>query len=199
MTGPFIKLGLINSSIEMFLAFLIGVGFGYFLERGGLGSAKRLCSVFYLKEFYVPQVMFTAIMVAGTGAIIFAHFGILDMSLVKIPPTYVLAHIVGGVIFGLGFIVGGYCPGTSMVSAANLNLDGIMFVGGAFLGSFIFTETVTLVEPLYEYGNFGVFTIYEWWNTKPGVVTFAVILFALGFMFILNKMHDLVYSQNENN
>ena len=193
MNGPLISLDMISPSIELLLAFIVGTGFGFFLERGGVGSAKRICSVFYLKEFYVPQLMFIAIVIGCLGTISFAHLGLIDMSLITFPQTFILAHVVGGLLFGAGLVIGGYCPGTSVVAAANLNMDAFVFIFGVLGGSVLFAETEVYVEWLYEIGDLGTFTLYEWWNTKPGVVSLIVVIFAVVFISLMNKMHLWVY------
>ncbi|MFN8093548.1 MAG: YeeE/YedE thiosulfate transporter family protein [Vicinamibacteria bacterium] len=112
------------------VAFLIGIGFGFFLERAGFGSARKLVSQFYLDDLSVFKVMFTAIVTAMLGVTYLAWTGVLDLSLVYLVPTYRVAQVVGGLLLGVGFVVGGYCPGTSIVSTATGKIDGLVFVLG---------------------------------------------------------------------
>jgi len=128
MSAPFYKLGAFGDEASLIVAFLIGIGFGFFLERAGFGSARKLVSQFYLDDLAVFKVMFTAIATAMLGATYLAWAGFLDLSLVYLVPTYWVAQVVGGLVLGVGFVVGGYCPGTSLVSTATGKLDGLVFV-----------------------------------------------------------------------
>ena len=67
MSAPFYKLGAFGDEAGLIVAFLIGIGFGFFLERAGFGSARKLVSQFYLDDLAVFKVMFTAIVTAMLG------------------------------------------------------------------------------------------------------------------------------------
>ena len=92
---------------------LIGFGFGFVLEISGFGNSKKLAAQFYFKDLTVLKVMFTAIVTAMVLLFLSVGLGILDFNLVWVNPTYLWPGIVGGLIMGVGFIVGGFCPGTS--------------------------------------------------------------------------------------
>ena len=100
------------------LYLLIGVAFGFVLEISGFGNSRKLAAQFYFKDMTVLKVMFTAIIVACTLVFLSSAMGLLDYNLVWVPPTYLWPGIVGGLIMGVGFIVGGFCPGTSLVAMA---------------------------------------------------------------------------------
>ena len=104
---------------------LIGFGFGFVLESSGFGNSKKLAAQFYFRDMTVLKVMFGAIVTAMV--LIFSHgrLGLLDFNLVWVNPTYLWSGIVGGLIMGVGFIVGGFCPGTSLVAMATLKIDGV--------------------------------------------------------------------------
>ncbi|MFO0907165.1 MAG: YeeE/YedE thiosulfate transporter family protein [Isosphaeraceae bacterium] len=162
----------------------IGVAFGFILERAGFGNARKLASQFYLSDMSVLKVMFTAIVVAmvllhGGSAI-----GLIDMDRVAVNPTYLWPGIIGGLLLGVGFIIGGYCPGTSVVSAATLKLDGLFFLFGCLLGILVFGWTVPSYQAFWEQTSaYGRLTIPEWLGWNYGVVLLGVVIMALG-MFI---------------
>ena len=118
MSAPFFKYGLFGDETSLVVAFAIGIGFGFFLERAGFGSARKLVSQFYLNDLAVFKVMFTAIVTAMLGVTYLAWAGVLDLSLVYLVPTYWIPQVAGGLLLGVGFVVGGYCPGTSVAAAA---------------------------------------------------------------------------------
>jgi rhodanese-related sulfurtransferase len=164
-----------------FVSVGIGFGFGFLLERAGLGNAKKLASQFYLDDQAVLKVMFTAIVVAMVLLYGSYGLGILDMERVWVNPTYLWPGIIGGLLLGVGFILGGYCPGTSVVAAATLKLDGLVFLAGCLLGIFSFGLTVPWFQPFWEQAGFlGRLTIPEWLGLSYGTVVLLVVLMALG-------------------
>ena len=128
MSAPFYPQGAFSDEASLALALAIGIGFGFFLERAGFGSARKLVSQFYLDDLAVFKVMFTAIVTAMLGLWLLSGVGFLDLSLVSLVPTYWIAQVVGGLVLGVGFVVGGYCPGTSIVSTATFRLDGLVYL-----------------------------------------------------------------------
>lgn len=122
------------------LAVAIGLGFGFFLERAGFGSARKLMAVFYLYDMAVVKVMFTAIVTALVGIFLLTAAGELDFAMLYIEPTNYPAAIIGGLVFGAGFVIGGYCPGTSVAACATGRLDGLTFIAGIFIASYAYAE-----------------------------------------------------------
>lgn len=162
----------------------IGFGFGYVLEIAGFGKSTKLAAQFYLKEMTVLKVMFTAIVVAAVLIFLASAVGLLDYNLVWVNPTYLWPGIVGGLVMGVGFILGGFCPGTSIVAASTLKIDGIVFLLGAFFGIFAFGETVGLFEDFWYSSYMGRFTLQQLFNVDAGVIVLAVVLMALAaFVF----------------
>lgn len=158
---------------------LIGFAFGYVLEISGFGKSTKLAAQFYFKEMTVFKVMFAAIIVAMIGVFLMTAIGLLDYNLIWVNPTYLWPGIVGGLIMGVGFIVGGFCPGTSLVSAATGKLDGIFFVAGVFFGIFLFGESVSLFEDFWHSSFMGRFTLMDLFNASTGVIVLAITVAAL--------------------
>jgi hypothetical protein len=127
----------------------------------------------------VLKTMFTAIVVAAVLLFGASSLGLLDMSRVWVNPTYLWPGIVGGLIMGVGFVVGGFCPGTSLVAAATLKIDGILFVLGALVGVGIFGESVSSFESFWLSSFMGRFTLPDWLGVPPGVALVLVVAMAL--------------------
>ncbi|MCC6604042.1 MAG: YeeE/YedE family protein [Anaerolineae bacterium] len=161
---------------------IIGFAFGYVLEIAGFGNSKKLAAQFYFKELTVLKVMFSAIVVAMVLIFLASAVGLLDYNLIYVNTTYLWPGIVGGLIMGVGFIIGGFCPGTSLVAAATLKLDGIFFVLGVFFGIFLFGETVGGFDQFWNSSYMGRYTLMDWLGLPTGVVVLLVVLMAL-FMF----------------
>ena len=179
MTAPFFKYGMFGDETSLVIAFAIGIGFGFFLERAGFGSARKLVSQFYLNDLAVFKVMFTAIVTAMLGVTYLSWIGILDLSLVYLTPTYVLPQLAGGLILGFGFVVGGYCPGTSVAAFATGKVDGLLYLLGILAGTFAFAELYPLVARFHTATSLGDTTIPQYFNLPYGLVVFAVVVVAV--------------------
>ncbi len=157
----------------------LGFGFGAVLEMAGFGDTRKLAAQFYLRDMTVLKVMFTGIVVAAALIATACSFGLLDMSRVWVNPTYVWPGIVGGLVMGVGFILGGFCPGTSVVAASTLKVDGMIFLGGALVGVWAFGETVSSFEPFYLSSYLGRFTLDAWLGLPLGATVLLVVVAAL--------------------
>ncbi len=180
MNAPYFNTGLFCHDASLLVAFAIGIGFGFFLERGGLGNSRKLAAQFYFTDLTVFKVMFTAIITALLGLYWLSWLGVLDLSLVHVSPTYVLPQLLGGLIFGIGFVTGGYCPGTSCVAAATGKIDGFVTLFGILVGILFAAE---LFEPLSGFlfsTSLGTLTIPEVLSLSPGTTVLFVVLLALG-------------------
>lgn len=162
---------------------LIGFAFGFTLEMSGFGDSRKLAAQFYFTEMTVIKVMFTAIVTAMVLLFGAVGLGILDFNLVWVNPTYLSSGIIGGLIMGVGFIIGGFCPTTSLASASTGKIDGMLFMLGGFIGAFLFGETEQYFDGWYTYsGYYGRVTLDQVFNIPIGVVVLLVVLMAL-FMF----------------
>ena len=177
--APFYKTGLFGDQVSLVIAFIIGISFGFWLERAGFGSSRKLAAQFYFTDMTVLKVMFTAIITAMTGLLFFSLFGWIDLSLVYINPTYIWPQIIGGLVLGVGFVIGGYCPGTSIVAASTGKIDGFFFIGGAMAGMFVFGEIYSWIAGFHTSGAMGTVLISDWLNVSMGLIGFGVIVMAL--------------------
>ena len=148
-----------SPAAELGIALLLGLGFGFALERAGFGSARKLTAVFYLWDMAVVKVMFTAIVTAMAGLFLLSAAGWMDLSELYLEPTNYAAQALGGLIFGAGFIVGGYCPGTSLSAAATGRKDGILFILGMFCGVMAYAEFTPGLEDWIKAGSQGEITL----------------------------------------
>ncbi len=180
MSAPLFKFGLFGPDTSLVVAFVIGLGFGFCLERAGFGSARKLVSQFYLDDMAVFKVMFTAIVTAMLGLTYLSWIGVLDLSLVYLTPTYILPQVVGGLVLGFGFVVGGYCPGTSVAATATGKFDGLAYIGGVLAGTLLFAEAYPLVKTLHNATPLGQTTIPAYFHLPYGLVVFAVVVVAIG-------------------
>ena len=190
MIFPLAKTGAISAATNLWLAIPIGVVFGFALFHSGFTDSRRIAWAFYFKDVGVPVVMFSAIATGMLGLWGMSLIGIIDISQVYMLPTFLLPMAVGGIIFGLGMVIGGYCPGTAAAAVATGKVDGIVFIVGFLLGSLIFGDFFPVWGDFYNSNYLGVFRLDQWLGVSLGVMTFGVVVIAvlgsLGMRYIQN-------------
>ena len=179
MSAPFFEYGLFGAGFSLVVALVIGIAFGWCLERSGMGSARKLIGQFYLTDLTVFKVMFTAIITAMLGIFWLGWIGFLDISRVYVPETYIVPQLVGGIIFGVGFATAGLCPGTSCVSAVTGRGDGVATVLGMLVGVLLAGFFFGVLEPFYQSTPHGAFTLPALIRAPYGVVVFVIVGIAL--------------------
>jgi len=197
MNAPFFKFGLFGDNMSLVVAFLIGIGFGFFLERAGFGSAKKLTAQFYFTDMAVFKVMFSAVVTAMVGLFYLGWLGILDLSLVYLTPTFMMPQVAGGLVLGFGFVVGGYCPGTACVGAATGRIDAFVYLLGIIAGIAAFGEMFPLISGFYNATPMGQVTLPQLLNIPYGVVVFAVILMAVGGFAGATRVEKMMAKRKE--
>ena len=183
MIGPIISSGLISPAWDNLFALLLGMGFGFALEASGFSSSRKIIGTFFGYDFVVVKVFFTAAVVASMGLLYLSYLGLVDFSLLYIQPTFLTSAIVGGIIMGIGFAMGGFCPGTSVCATAVGRIDGLVFFGGMFIGVFLFSEAFPLVEKMYYSGAQGSVMISSVLGISPELFTFILVLVAIGMFY----------------
>ena len=158
---------------------LIGFAFGFILESAGFGDSRRLAAQFYWRDLTVIKVMFTAILVAAVLIFWSSALGWLDYDSVWVNPTYLWPGIVGGLIMGVGFVFGGFCPGTSLVGASTLKLDALWFVAGTAAGILGFGETVALFNDFWHSSHLGRLTLQDWLELPTGIVILGLVVLGI--------------------
>lgn len=183
MTFPLDLAELLGQSGQYIIYLLIGLGFGATLEMAGFGISTRLAAQFYFRDQTVLKVMFTAIVVAMVFIFGATALGLLDFNQIWVNPTYLVSGIIGGLVMGVGFIIGGFCPGTALVGAGTLKLDAIFFVLGTFFGVFVFGESVGLFEDFWNSTYMGRFTLPQLFGVDVGIIVVGVVIMALVMFF----------------
>jgi hypothetical protein len=194
--GPIIPLLGISEEINLLVAFLIGIGFGFSLEQAGFSSSRKLVGMFYGYDITVLKVFFTAAVFAMLGLILLSYLGLMDMSIVYVNEYYVKSAIVGGVIMGAGFIIGGFCPGTSVTAASIGKIDAMYFVLGSLIGIFIFGEMYPLLEGLYNSNYLGPVKFGDVIGVSEGTLAFIVVIIAV-LMFWLGEKAEKRFKRED--
>ncbi len=177
--GPLIPNGIIPEDWNYIIAILIGFAFGYILEASGFSSSRKLAGVFYGYDFAVLKVFFTAAVVAVIGLYYMDYLNWVDITQLYVHPTFLWAAIIGGMIMGVGFLAGGFCPGTSLCAVAIGKIDGMVYTIGLMIGIFIFSESFINLEPLFESSNLGHITLVDSLGFSPYWIIFVFTIIAL--------------------
>lgn len=187
MSAPVVSMFQLPGWADLLFALFIGVGFGYALEQGGFSSSRKLAGMFYGYDTTVLKVFFTAAIVALVGSQLLGYLGILDLHLVYVNEYYVNASIIGGVIMGAGFIMGGFCPGTGVCAASIGKTDAMVYLLGGLTGAFLFAESWPLIEGVATKNFRGAVTIDAALGITPGLFTFLLIVAAVGMFWLAEK------------
>jgi uncharacterized membrane protein YedE/YeeE len=180
MTAPYFELGYFGARGALTAALIIGIAFGWCLESAGMGSARKLAAQFSLTDLTVFKVMFSAIVTAMLGLFWLGRLGVLDLSRVYVPETFIVPQLVGGLIFGVGFALGGLCPGTSCVAAVTGRLDGALLVVGMWFGVLATGLLFPALQSFYGQTPRGALTLPQLLHLPYGVVVLGAVLIALG-------------------
>jgi uncharacterized membrane protein YedE/YeeE len=183
--------GALGSPAGLVAAAAIGAAFGFWLERAGFGSSRKLTSIFYFRDFAVLKVMFTAIVTALVGLEALTSLGVLARDDVFRPETFLGPQIVGGLIFGAGFVVGGWCPGTALVGTASGKADALAFLAGAGGGSLLYAFAYPALADFAASGAQGVCAWPEALGIPRGIAVLLVIGMALGAFLAAEKVEAL--------
>ena len=190
--GPLISQGVIGPEWNYVIALVLCVFFGFILEASGFSSSRRLVGLFYGYDFVVFRVFFTAAIVAVSGIILMNYFGWIDINMLYVQPYFKGPAIVGGLIMGLGFVLGGFCPGTSTCAAAIGKLDAWAFVGGLFIEAFLFGVLFPVIDDFFFSGNMGTPKVYESLGISRNLFVFLLILIAVGGFYAVSWIEKKV-------
>lgn len=188
--GPLYPLELISSETNLLLGFIIGIGFGFALEASGFTNTRKLAGVFYGYDTTVIKVFFTAAVTALIGLFILHYMGWIDITTTFFPHTFWIPTLIGAAIMGLGFIVGGFCPGTSLSAAVTGRIDAIVFVIGVMIGIFTFIFSFKLWAGLRASGNLGKVNLPQWLGIKEGLFIFLFTVIAIATFIVFQKWEN---------
>lgn len=158
---------------------LFGLVFGFLLQKGGVGKFSVLIGQLLLQDWTVAKIMLTAIVVGMIGVFPLHHFAKVNL---HIEPTRIGANIIGGLMFGAGFALMGYCPGTAAAALGQGSWDALFGMAGLIAGSWIFAELSGWTKRTIEkWGDLGKVLLPDLLPVPRGVfvVGFASALTAI--------------------
>jgi hypothetical protein len=126
------------------------------------------------------------------GVLYMDYLGYVDMSQLYVHPTYLWGAIIGGVIMGVGFVAGGFCPGTSLCAVAIGKIDAIVYVVGIMIGVFIFSELFSIFEPIYDGYFYGNITLMDTFGFSAYWIVFIFAIIAIVAFVVTSFIHKKV-------
>ncbi|MDJ0808099.1 MAG: YeeE/YedE thiosulfate transporter family protein [Gammaproteobacteria bacterium] len=193
LIAPLAKTGLITQAQNLWLAIPTGFLLGVALQLAGFTDGRKIGRAFYFNDTDVPIVMFSAIITGMLGLWGLSLIGFLDISKVYFLPTYLYPVMVGGILFGIGMVIGGYCPGTALASIATGKLDALMFLVGFFIGSLLFGDLYPIWETFYKSDYRGVIRLDHWFDTTIGGAILIMVVISIGVSLLLRLGQHLVW------
>ncbi|TVS20035.1 MAG: YeeE/YedE family protein, partial [Planctomycetaceae bacterium] len=173
-----------NQAIQLALGLLFGVIFGFLLQKGGVGKYEVLIGMLLLKDFTVLQVMLSAVVVGMLGIWALHAGGFVKF---HIKPTRYGSNVLGGILFGVGFGLAAYCPGTSATALGQGNFDALAVMLGLLAGSYVFAEASGwIARTVNRWGDRGELTLPELLGIRPAIF---VPLFAAVIVLFLSAVH----------
>jgi uncharacterized membrane protein YedE/YeeE len=195
---PLFTTGSLTSGENLFLGLLIGIMFGFILERAGFGTSKHIAPIFYFKNLRVSEVMVSAILTASTWLVIASYNGWIDYNILFIPDVYIWPYLVGGLLFGLGMVMAGWCPGTAVVGVATGKLDAAMFILGIMVGMYLFFDIYDVVSGFSNSGYVGKFTIDSLFGGDMFTTSYLVtVILGIGLAIFMNVMKSIMDKKGE--
>jgi uncharacterized protein len=182
MSGPLYLMDVFGFGTSLWVALGVGILFGFVLERAGFGDARNLTNIFYFRDMRVLKVMFSAMVTAMLGLIVLSRIGLFDYSMLvdySLLKTYLWPQLVGGILFGLGFVIGGYCPGTSAVGIVSGKLDALVFMLGMVVGIWVFAAGFSAWGSFYMSSALGRVTLWQEFGISKELMAGAILVMAL--------------------
>jgi hypothetical protein len=172
-----------NNRAQILLGLLTGIAFGFLLQKGRVTEYGVIIGQLLLTDFTVIQVMLSAVIVGMIGVYAMKGAGLVRL---HCRMGSVGATVIGGLIFGAGFAILGYCPGTAAGAVGSGALDAAIGMVGIALGAGIFAHIYPrLNQSILNRGTFPAETIPELLGVRPWIVVIVVALLIAGFLYML--------------
>lgn len=173
-----------ESADKLLLGLLTGVLFGFLLQKGRVAKFRTIVGQFLLKDWTVVKVMATAVVVGAIGVYTLVELGLATL---HVKPALLGGVILGGVFFGMGMVVLGYCPGTAVAAVGEGRRDALVGVAGMLAGATLYVVLYPVLKPIMGLGDLGKVTIPEWTGTSPWLWIVGLAILTGGLFWMLER------------
>ncbi|MFW6011649.1 MAG: YeeE/YedE thiosulfate transporter family protein [Desulfosalsimonas sp.] len=170
-------------SAQIWLGLISGIVFGFIIQRAGATNADKMARAHLMIEGDIPRFMLLAVLVSAVGLVGLQASGVGRLLII---PTSLVAIGIAGILFGIGWGLCGYCPGTTWAAAGEGRMDAIFALIGGLAGTAVFAQVHGILIPLlHAPTNMGQITLADWFGSSLAgaavlVVVFAVCIWAIG-------------------
>lgn len=171
--------------MQLLAGFLTGLLFGFLLQKARVLRYDKQLGALRLQDFTIIKFMLSAIMVSMVGVYLLRDLGLAKLSL---KPTILGANIVGGLVFGLGWGLIGYCPGTAVGAVAEGRWDALWGILGMLTGAAVFAEIYPWVKvTLLSWGNYGKITLPQTLGVSHWLIIAIFWAVSLGLLALIER------------
>jgi uncharacterized protein len=176
----------VSAASRILAGILFGFIFGFLLQKGGVGTYHILIGQLLLQDWTVVKIMLTAIVVGMVGIFTLHHFAKINL---HIKPTKLGPNITGGLLFGTGFALIGYCPGTAAAAVGQGSWDALFGMAGLVAGSWLYAEmSGTLKKTIERWGDLGKLTFYNVVPVSEAAMVISFVVFLTGMLVVLEAL-----------
>ena len=174
--------------MELLLGIITGIIFGFLLQKAEVLRFEKQVGFLLLRDMTIIKFMFSAILVGVVGIHFLNDLGTIDL---KIKGTVVGAQVIGGLIFGIGWAIAGYCPGTSVGALGEGRLHALWAVLGMIAGAALYAEAYpTMKKTVLTWGDLGEITIPDVVHLNQWIVIVVLVVVILA-MFNCFKVNNI--------
>jgi hypothetical protein len=171
--------------MELWIGLMTGILFGALLQQGRVLRFEKQVGAMLLQDMTILKFMLSAIIVGMIGINLLVHLGVVDLS---VKSTQVGANLIGGLLFGAGWAVMGYCPGTSLGALGEGRWHAIWAILGMLVGAAIYAEVYPVMKAtVVTWGSFGKVTLPQLFGISPWVVIPVLVALFLLLFFWFEK------------
>ncbi|QDV26518.1 DUF6691 family protein [Aureliella helgolandensis] len=164
----------------LLLGLVFGVMFGFLLQLGGVAKYHVLIGQLLLVDFTVLKVMLSAVIVGAVGIHLMHRAGLVKL---HIKPTRYASNILGGLLFGVGFALSAYCPGTGAAALGQGNYDALAMMAGMLAGSYLYAEASDWISRRIDpIGDRGKLTLYDFLPGNRTAITLGSVAFLIAVL-----------------
>lgn len=174
-----------KSGLQLVFGLVIGIAFGFLLQKGGVTYYHLIINQLLLRNFIVFKVIFSAIITGMIGV-----YALRELGLVELHPksAHVTSVVGGGLIFGVGFALLGYCPGTSAGAIGMGSVHAAFGVIGIILGAGVYANYYPKIKEKYFKWDIGNKTIPEALNVNPWIVIIPLTIALTILLYLVESM-----------
>lgn len=172
---------------EVWLGLLSGIAFGFVIQRVGATNPQKMVLAHLMKEPHIPQFMLLVVIFSATGLFALDAVG---GATTRVLPTSLVATGLGAVLFGVGWGMSGYCPGTCWAAAGEGRMDAIFTLLGGLCGTAVFAHMhEVLIPALYTPTSYGQVTLVDWFGNPGVALGFLIFLFG-GAVLLIGRLWE---------